>query len=355
MSKQYKYEVKKLPKSEVEIQAEFDAELLTNAHKSAIKKYSQTIDLPGFRKGHVPENIVVEKIGTAALLEDAAEIVLNEFFPEILKEEKLDTIGKPRVNITKIALGNPLIVTIQTSVLPDFELPKYKEIAKNEMEKKDEDVSASEKDIESVLLQIRKNKAHYDWHNINKDKEGHDHPDFEKEENLPILNDDFARAAGNFKDLNELKDKIRENVITDKKLRNIEKKRALVMEALLKQTKIDLPEILIESETEKSMAQLKDELDRVGAKFEDYLKETKKTEEQIKNELKDSSANKARIQLIFNKIAQAEKLEPNKEILEHEVKQILAQYPGASEQNARIYVATQLLNQEVLKLLEKSE
>ena len=124
------------------------------------------------------------------------------------------------------------------------------------------------------------------------------------------------------------------------------------MEELLRATAIDLPEILVESETEKSLAQMKDEVKRAGGVFGDYLLQTKKSEEDLKKDLRGSSEKKAKIQLIFNKIAETEKLEPNKEILENEVKEVLKHYPDASETNARIYVATILLNSEVLRLLE---
>ena len=98
---------------------------------------------------------------------------------------------------------------------------------------------------------------------------------------------------------------------------------------------------------------MKDDIARAGGKFEDYLAQVKKSEEEIKNDLRESSEEKAKIQLIFNKIAETEKLEPNKEILENEVKEVMKHYPDASETSARIYVATILLNSEVLKLLEQ--
>jgi len=157
--------------------------------------------------------------------------------------------------------------------------------------------------------------------------------------------------------------KVKENVIAEKKIRNIEKKRAGIMEELLKNTKMELPEILVESETQKSLAQMKDDVERTGTKWNEYLSHVKKVdlsaealakaEEDLKKSFRESSEKKAKIQLIFNKIAEVEKLEPNKEILENEIKEVMEHYPDASETNARIYVATILLNSEVLKLLEK--
>jgi trigger factor len=363
----YEVKIKKLPKSEVEVEISLPADFLASARKKAIGIFCMSLEIPGFRKGHIPENIAIEKVGEAKILEEAADILLKEHFHKIIGQEKLDIIGRPKISITKLALGNPVEFKAVFSVMPLFELPDYKKLAKNETGKKDDEVEASEKEVDDVLQQIRKNKAHFDWSHsaeATRDKqEKHDHPDFNKEENLPKLDDELAKSAGNFKSLNGLREKVKQNIIEEKKARNIEKKRAKIMEELIKNTKIELPEILIESETEKSLAQMKSDVERMGVKWNEYLSNVKKTdlsaeasakaEEDLKKDLRENSEKKAKIQLILNKIAEVEKLEPNKEILENEVKEVLKHYPDASETNARIYVATILLNSEVLKLLEK--
>lgn len=351
-----KYEVKtkKLPDSEMEIEFSLPAELLAEARKKALQTLGASIELPGFRKGHVPENIVIEKVGENGLLEEAADLLLKEHFPLVVVQEKFDIIGRPKISILKLALGNPVELKASFAVMPEVALPDYKAIAKKAAgETKLDTEEAGEKEIADVLLQIRKNKAHHDYHIQNPDDKGHDHPDFDKEESLPPIDDELAKAAGNFKNLEDLKEKIKENIVAEKKHRNLEKKRASIMEALIKETKIDLPNILVESEIEKSLAQMKDDIQRMNGVWADYLAHIKKTEEDLKKELRDSSAKKAKVQLIFNAIAIAEKIEPNKEILETEVKHILEQYKDANEQSARIYVSTILLNQEVLKILEQ--
>lgn len=355
---QYETKIKKLPKSEVEMEISLPSDFLASARKKALHNLGASMEIQGFRKGHVPENIIIEKVGEAEILEEAANILLKEHFPKIILQEKFDIIGRPKISITKLAIGNPVEFKAIFAILPGFELPDYRAIARSsiagaKLDKKDSE--ATDKEIEEVLLQIRKNKAHIDYHKNNHGGKNHDHTrlDLEKEENLPPLDDELARAAGNFKSLDELKEKVRENIVEEKKHRAAEKKRAAIMEGLIKETKIDLPEILIESEVEKSLAQMKDDVVRSGVKFEDYLAHIKKSEGDLKKDLKESSEKKAKIQLIFNKIAEQEKLEPNKEILEQEVKHIMEHYKDASETSARIYVATILLNQEVLKLLER--
>lgn len=355
----YEMKIKELPHSEMELEASLPAEFLAEARKKAIDKLGNSIEIDGFRKGHIPEKIIIEKVGENRILDEAVDILLNEHFPKIIKQENLDIIGHPKISITKIGLGNPLEFKAIFAVMPIFELPDYKKIAKEARVKsnesqKEKGAEATDKEISDVLQQIRKNKAHFDYHEKYKDDKTHEHGglDLENPENLPPLDDELAKAAGNFKNLNELKNKIRENIITEKKSKETEKTRAEIMEALVKKTKIDLPEVLVENEIQKSLAQIKHDIENMKLKWDEYLTQIKKTEEDLKKDLKQSSENRAKIQLIFNKIAETEKITPNKEILENEVKNILQHYPEATEQNAKIYVATILLNQEILKLLE---
>lgn len=351
-----KYEVntKKLPKSEVEIEISLPSDFLVSARKKAVELFKSSLEISGFRKGHVPENIINEKIGEKRILEEASDILLKEHFHQIIIQEKFDILGSPKISITKLALNNPFEFKAVFAVMPEFELPDYKSVAKAQGASfKAETSEATDKEIEDVLLQIRKNKAHLDWHKKNPEADHHNHPDLDKQENLPPLTDDLAKEVGNFKNLEELKEKIKENIIEEKKHRETEKRRAKIIDAILEKTKIDLPEILVLSEINKSLTQIKDDLARSGASFEDYLAHIKKDEQTLREELRESSEKKARVQLIFNKIAIEEKIEPNKEILENEVKHIMQYYKDASEESVRVYVSTILINQEVLKLLEQ--
>lgn len=339
------------------MQVSLPTDFLVSARKKALEMFMVSMEIPGFRKGHVPENIVVEYVGETKILEEAVEILLREHLPKIVEQEKLDIIGRPKISITKLVLGNLVEFKAVFAVLPEIELPDYKKIASKiatEPAFVKVEATAGEEEISDVLLQIRKNKAHFDYHTAHPEEKGHAHSDLdlEKPENLPALDDELAKSAGNFKDLNELKKKVKQNIIDEKKNKNIEKRRVTIMEELLKNTRIDLPEILIESEIEKSLAQMKDDITRMQGKWEDYLTHTKKTEDDLRKDLRESSEKKAKIQLIFNKIAEAEKIEPDKTILENEVKEIMSHYPDATEQNARIYVTTILQNSAVLKLLE---
>jgi len=124
-----------LKNSEVEIEGEISADILQSSHKAATKRLSETLEIPGFRKGKVPESVIKQRIGEYPILEDAAEIALNSEYPNILIDHKINAIGRPEITVTKLALGNPLGFKIKTAIEPQFSIPDYKTIAKKITEK----------------------------------------------------------------------------------------------------------------------------------------------------------------------------------------------------------------------------
>ena len=131
-------EIKLLPNSEVEIIGEISAEIFMSGWSNAIKEFSEKVEMDGFRKGKIPEDILIKNIGRGAVLEKMAVIALEKEYPKIISEHKIRAIGRPEITLTKLAENNPLGFKIKTSVLPEITLPDYKGIAKKIMAKKEE-------------------------------------------------------------------------------------------------------------------------------------------------------------------------------------------------------------------------
>lgn len=154
--------VKKLPKSEIEIEGELGAEAFESYFTKALKKLGEAFEIDGFRKGKVPESVLVSNIPEIRILEEMAEMALAEHYPKIIADEKLDAISRPEISITKLARKNPLGFKIQTAVLPTIKLPNYKNIAKDvnlRKENKEKDFSVTEKEMEDTIMDIRKSRA----------------------------------------------------------------------------------------------------------------------------------------------------------------------------------------------------
>lgn len=289
----------KLPDGSLEIEGELGAADFAKYEEEAVKKLSVNLELPGFRKGHIPQEVAIKNIPEIKILEEMAGIALPKTYLEILKQEKIAAIGQPEITITKIARNNPLGFKIKTAVMPEIKLPDYKNLAKEAVknlpeEKKD----VSEEEIEQAILEIRKIRME------------HKHtPGEECKEELPEFNDEFVKKLGNFSSVEEFRNKLRENIRLEKEMRGRDLRRLKIIEQILGKTELAVPEIIVETELNHMIGRLRTDLEMGGFKFEDYLKQINKTEEDIRKEWRAGAIKNAQVGLILNKIAEAEKLD----------------------------------------------
>ncbi len=339
-----------LPEREMEILGSITLERMTEMREKALKKFKDDIELPGFRKGNAPENLVAQKVGEVRLMEEATEMALSEEYPNILNEHNIDAIGRPEITITKLAPGNPLEFKIKTFLSPEVKLGDYKKIAKESVKEKTE-VVATEKDVDEVIKTIRWNIAHEKIHAEAGGGKEHNHREI-KDEDLPELDMNFVKMLGDFKDVDDFKSKIRENIKREKELKEKDKRRIAVIEKIIENSTIELPKIIIDGETEKMLAQFKDDVAKSGLTFEGYLEHIKKSEEDLKSEWKDTAIKRAKSQVILNTISKDEGINAKEEDIKREMEYILAHNKDADRFRVRMYVDTFLTNELVFKFLE---
>lgn len=149
-------QVKKLPKSEVEISVSVSWEKWQPQIEQAVKEFSKQMKVPGFRAGKAPRNIVEKQVGSAALLGEAADKTIRDTYPEVLKNEKIEAIGAPKAEIRKLAEGNDLEYVVKTAVVPEATLDaSWKKAAAKinaEYAKKKEEIKDEEVDKEVSAL-----------------------------------------------------------------------------------------------------------------------------------------------------------------------------------------------------------
>lgn len=343
--------VKSLDKSRVEITGSIPTEHFESFRKKALENINEEVTIDGFRKGKVPESMLVAKVGEMMILEEMAELALSHAYPQIIIEEKIDALGRPEIQITKIAKGNPLEYKITTAIVPEIQLGDYKKISKEIAGKKSEIEPVTEKEVDEAILRIRRSRA---------DHSGHDHEKMTAEEHtkavdasLPELDDAFVQSLGNFKDIPDFKEKLKKMLLEDKKDKEREKKRIAISDKLIETSTVDVPEILVESELHRIEAQFGDDIARMGVNIEDYLKHAKKSLEDIKKEWQPHAEKKAKLQLLLNKIAQEEKITVDAKEIENEVNHIVEHYKDADRERAAIYAETVLMNEKIFQLLEK--
>lgn len=343
-----KPEINKLPESEVEIIGEIDEKALLSARSRAIAKLGENLNIPGFRKGHIPEQIIVKNIGEDKILEESAAEAMQDIYPKIIEENKINVIDHPHILFTKLAVGNPVEYKITVAVTPELKLADYKKLAQSAKEEEVKEVT--DEDVAEAIENIRQQVGHAKFHEVNKDA-GHDHGKI-PDEYLPELTDDFVKTLGDFKDVADFKQKIRGYIETNRKIETANKLRSEILEKITEGTEGEAPRPLVDYEVDKMLAALKNDLHNAGLSYEKYLSEIKKDEDSLRNEWRESAAKKAKLQLILGRIAEAEKIELTKDELESETKRLMAMHKDVPEDRARAYVAINLTNERVAKFLE---
>ena len=361
--------IKKLEKSEVEITGVLEASEFAKYEGKALERISERVELPGFRKGKVPANMVKEAVPEMELLEEMAESALRDNYVTILEENKIDAIGHPQISITKIGKGSDLEFKIITAVLPEIKLGDYKKIAKKENGKEEnkKEIVIDDKEVEKVISDLRKMRAeqakgkeeHAGHENMTEEEHAklHENDSHEKKEipesEWPAFDDEFAKSFGDFKTAEEFKDKIKNNLGIEKKTEQKDKVRLAIIEEIVKQSEGEIPEILIQSETDKILYRLQADVENVGFKFEDYLKQINKSEADLRNEWRADAEKRAKLQMIIHIISKEEKLAPTDEEVEKDVTQITTMYKDADPTRARAYVEQMLENEKVFHFLEQ--
>ena len=129
--------------NEVKLEITVEAEKFDNAIKKVYFKSAKYFNIPGFRKGKAPMNIVEKYYGKEIFYEDAFNEIAGEALDEAVKENDLYVVSRPDIDVTQIEKGKDLIFTAVMQTKPEAELGKYKgvEIKKIEYKVTDEDVN----------------------------------------------------------------------------------------------------------------------------------------------------------------------------------------------------------------------
>ncbi len=343
-------------------------------HRShAVKTLAQEVTIDGFRKGHIPESILIKTLGEMTLITEMAERALGEHYPKFIETEKLDVIGYPKISITKIAKDNPLGFSIEVAIVPEVTLPDYKKIAHDiNAEKETKEVTDAEvtKQVEEILRQkvayerLQKKAQHEPVkeshvHGEDCDHE-HDLPEpIEDIKNLPLpeLTDAYVKTLGKpgqFENVEDFKSKIKEHLTIEKAHDVDSRHRAKITDTIVDETVAEIPQVLIDAEINQMFAQMEEDLKRAQLKMEDYLGHLKKTRDDLKKEWTPSAEKRAKLQLTLNAIAKKEQVVPDVGRVDQEISQLLAHYKDADEKRVRVYVESVLTNDAVMQMLEKA-
>lgn len=144
----------KLPKSQVEFTIELSAEELKPYLAKAATALSVAGKIPGFRPGHAPYDIVVKHFGEMAIYEAAGDKIIPQTLNQAVKEKNLAFVGEPKIEVVKLAPGNPFVFKAIISLMPEIKLGKWQEIKIKKQIKK-----IGNEEVDKVLADAQKMRA----------------------------------------------------------------------------------------------------------------------------------------------------------------------------------------------------
>lgn len=143
-------QVENLEKNMAKMTVEVPAENLEKAIKTAFNKNKNRFNIPGFRKGKAPLAMIEKMYGPEVFYEEAANLVLDESYPEAAKESNLEIVSRPEIDIVQIEKGKTFIYTATVAVKPEVTLGDYKGI---QVEKASAEVT--DEDVENELKRVQ--------------------------------------------------------------------------------------------------------------------------------------------------------------------------------------------------------
>ena len=163
-----KVDIKKLPKSEVELTITVPYEIYQKWEKKALEDISQKVKIEGFRSGHIPEDIIRENVEADTIKASAMDYVLPQTYSEAVQKNELQVVAQPKIDIKSSVEkeGDELVYTATVAIMPEVKIGNYKKI---KVARKP--VKVDPKSIEETIKMIMDRYA--EWKDVDrKAKEG---------------------------------------------------------------------------------------------------------------------------------------------------------------------------------------
>ena len=147
----FEKEGQNIAKVEIEIPAKDGL----NAYNRAVKSYAQNVNIPGFRRGKAPRNIVERQVGKDRIIAEALEMILPSAFQQVIYDKKLDVLTQPQIDEYDFEVGKDVKIKATIELKPEVELKEYKGLTVDVEEYVIPD-DAFDKALENLLSQSSK-------------------------------------------------------------------------------------------------------------------------------------------------------------------------------------------------------
>ncbi|MCR5486398.1 MAG: trigger factor [Lachnospiraceae bacterium] len=144
-------QVEKLEHNMAKLTIEAPAEDLEKSIQKAYQKLKGRINIPGFRKGKAPRQLIEKMYGPEVFYEDAANDLIYQAYASALDETEEEIVSRPKISVTQLEKGKPFIFTAEVALKPEVELGKYKGVKVTKT-----DTSVSDSEVEEELKREQK-------------------------------------------------------------------------------------------------------------------------------------------------------------------------------------------------------
>lgn len=402
----------KLEKSRIALTIEASAEEFEAAVNKAYLKMRGKINVPGFRVGKAPRKIIEKMYGEEVFYEEAVNIILPDAYEDAVKEQKLDVVGYPEVELESCTKDG-VVFKCTVAVYPEVKLGQYKglEAPKAEVKVAAADVNARLKEMadrNSRLVSVERAVKKGDTADI--DFEGFDNgvafdggkgenfdleigsgsfvPGFEEQligmkageekdiditfpenyapelagkpvvfhvkvnevkvKEVPAVDDEFAKDVSEFDTLKELKADIKKKMTAERTEAAQRAFEDVLMAKVAEGVEAEIPHEMVELQAERMMEQFKQQLAAQGIPFDQYLKMTGTTEADFRKQADGPAAEQVKMDLAVEAIIKAEGLEATDEDVENELKNVAEKY-GMDLETVKKYLRPEDVKEQVIR------
>ncbi|MBD9224497.1 MAG: trigger factor [Clostridiales bacterium] len=402
----------KLEKSRVALTIETSAEEFEAAVNKAYLKMRGKINVPGFRVGKAPRKIIEKMYGAEVFYEEAVNIILPDAYEAAVKEQELDVVGYPEVELESCTKDG-VVFKCTVAVYPEVKLGQYKglEAPKAEVKVVAADVNARLKEMadrNSRLVSVERAVKKGDTADI--DFEGFDNgvafdggkgenfdleigsgsfvPGFEEQligmkageekdiditfpenytpelagkpvvfhvkvnevkvKEIPALDDEFAKDVSEFDTLKELKADIKKKLTAERTESAQRAFEDVLMAKVAEGVEADVPHEMVELQAEQMTEGFKQQLASQGIPFDQYLKMTNTTEADFKSQAYGPAEQQVKMDLAVSAIVKAENLEATDDEVEAEMKKVADRY-GMDLDTVKKYLRPEEVKEQVIR------
>ncbi len=323
--------------SQLEISAQLAQDLLEEKRNQVLSEFAEDFELPGFRKGHVPPDIIKQHLDELKILEEAAYRALGQAIREIASDEKLEIICSPAANVTTLAPGNPVDFKVQFALMPEVKLGDYKKIGQK-IHKREDSLEVTEQELAGAVDQIRGMIAAQS--NAAKDAP------------LPELTDELVKKMGKFENVEGFKAELSRQLAEEKRLQQKQAKRNEMIAEVVKSSKLTVPELAIEEDLREFKEQRASELEHLKVTYEQYLKDIGKSAEEVEKNAREYVEGALRTRLVAQAIVKQENITASEEEIEKEMTHLRQRYPKHDEAHLHSSAYAALVQEKLFTLLE---